>query len=87
MLEQDIYDNQLLDDIGSNWKDLARALGYNQAAIEAIEKEKGNSFKECCIELHVRWLRREGRDATAGKLAEALIKIERKNLADDLIEG
>lgn len=40
-----------------------------------IEKENSNSVKECYIELLVRWLHQEGRDATAGKLAEALIRI------------
>ncbi|XP_068724571.1 myosin heavy chain, clone 203-like [Montipora capricornis] len=78
--EADLYG--LPDDIGSHkWKDLARALGFHRASIEAIQQEKGNS-KECCIEILVRWLRQNGAGATAGKLAEALTKIGLKNLAD-----
>ena len=87
MTETDIHKNKLPDDIGPNWKDLARELSYNQATIDAIESEKLNCNKECCIELLVRWLRREGRSATAGKLADALTSARLKNLADDLIYG
>lgn len=87
MTEQDIYDCQLPDGIGVKWKDLARALGYSQAFINAIKEDKSNSTRECCIELLWQWLGREGRDATAGKLAEALKRIELKKLADNLIRG
>ncbi|XP_068721804.1 THO complex subunit 1-like [Montipora capricornis] len=76
-----IYEKRLADDIGPQWKDLARALGFYQASIEAIQQEKGNS-KEYCIEILVRWLRQNGKGATVGKLAEALTKIGLKNLAD-----
>ena len=85
--ESDIHDSEIPDNIGHKWKDLARALDYNEATIEEIEKEKGFSSKECCIQLLVRWLRREGKDATAGKLAKALKRIGLKNLADNLTNG
>lgn len=86
MTENDINDDklQLPDGIGIKWKELARVLDYKNAIIEVIEKEKGSSTKECCIDLLVRWIGREGSEATAGRLAE---KIERKNLADNLIRG
>ena len=83
--ERDIHDYQLPDSIGDKWKDLARALDYFQPTVSAIEKEKGSSPKECCIELLVRWMSREGRDATAGRLADALRRIELKHLAENLI--
>ena len=87
MTERDIHDSHLPDDIGLKWKDLARALGYKEATIEAIEREKGTFTKECCIQLLVQWICREGMDATVGKLADALKKIGLKNLADNLIIG
>ncbi|XP_068721274.1 uncharacterized protein [Montipora capricornis] len=78
-----VYEKRLADDIGQKWKDLGRALGFHQASIDNIEQEKGNNSKECCIEVLVRWLRRDGKEgATAGNLAEALTKIGLKNLAD-----
>ncbi|XP_068691824.1 uncharacterized protein PF3D7_1120000-like isoform X11 [Montipora foliosa] len=76
-----IYEKRLADDIGQQWRDLARALGFHHSIIEDIQQEKGNS-KECCIEVLVRWLRQNGKGATAGKLVEALTKIGLKNLAD-----
>ena len=80
-----IHEYQLAEQIGDRWRDLARALEYKQPTIEAIQKEQGSSTKECCITILVRWKDREGRDATVGKLAEALIKIELKSLADRLM--
>ncbi|XP_068708053.1 uncharacterized protein PF3D7_1120000-like isoform X6 [Montipora foliosa] len=78
-----VYEKRLADDIGQKWKDLGRALGFHQASIDNIEQEKGNNSKECCIEVLVRWLRRDGKEgATVGKLVDALTKIELKNLAD-----
>ncbi|XP_068686007.1 CAP-Gly domain-containing linker protein 1-like isoform X2 [Montipora foliosa] len=78
-----VYEKKLADDIGLHWKDLGRALGFHHASIDNIEQEKGNNSKECCIEVLVRWLRRDGKEgATAGKLAEALTKSGLQNLAD-----
>lgn len=86
LTERDVHENQLPGDIGDKWKDLARVLNYNEAAIEAIQKEQGSSTKECCIAFLVRgWMRREGSDATVEKLADALIKIELKSLAEKLM--
>ena len=85
--ERDIHDSGITRNIGLKWKGLARALGFNEATIEEVEKEKGLSCNECCIQLLVRWLQLKGEEATAGKLAEALTRIEMKNLADNLIKG
>ena len=82
MEETDFHVNKLPVDIGVKWKDLARALEFSQASIEIIAKETFHNAKECCIEVLVRWLRREGKDATAEKLVEALVEIGLKNVAD-----
>ena len=85
MTERDMNESQLPEHIGDKWRDLARALKYSQAVIDVIQKEQGNSTKDCCIAVLVRWMCREGRDATVGKLAEALTKIKLKSVADRLI--
>ncbi|XP_068682260.1 paramyosin-like isoform X2 [Montipora foliosa] len=77
-----IYEKMLADEIGPKWKDLARALGFLQADIDSIQHDKGRDSKECCTEVLVRWLRLNGKGATAGKLVDALTKIGLKNLAD-----
>lgn len=86
--ERDIHDYQLPEKIGGKWKDLARALDSSdhcQANINRIQKDQGGSTKECCIEALTCWRGREGRNATVGKLAEALVKAELKNIADELM--
>jgi len=85
MTERDMHDYKLPEKIGRNWRDLARALDYNQANINRIQKDQGGSAKECCIEVLVCWMSREGRNATVEKLAEALVKAELKNVADELM--
>ena len=85
MIERDIHDYQLPGKIGEKWKDLARTLDYKQADIDSIHKEQGGCTKECCIAVLVRWMGREGRNATVEKLAEALVKAERKDVADELM--
>lgn len=82
MKEADFHAKKLPVDIGVKWKDLARELEFSQATIEIIAKENFHNAKECCIEVLVRWLRREGKDATAEKLVEALVEIGLKNVAD-----
>ena len=82
MTEADFYEKKLPDDIGVKWRDLARALRFEQAFIDITEKEKIHCARECCIEVLVCWLRREGKDATAEKLVEALVNIGLKNVAD-----
>ena len=81
MREDDFHERKLPDDIGVKWRDLARALGFNQAFIDII-KENIQCARECSIEVLVCWLHREGKDATAEKLFEALVKIGLRNVAD-----
>ena len=80
--EADFHETNLADEIGVRWKDLARALGFNQASIEIIAKENINSVKECCIAVLVSWLRREGEGAITEKLVEALVRIRLTNVAE-----
>ena len=83
----DIHENRLPEQIGLKWVDLARELGFVQSVIDIIEKQKLYSYKECCVELLVRWMRQNGTEATVGKLKQALEKVELKNVADNLISG
>ena len=83
--ERDIHDYQLPEKIGDKWRDLARALKYREASINRIQKDQGGSTTECCIEVLMCWRGREGRNATVERLAEALVKAELKNIADELM--
>ena len=85
MTEEDIQVYQLPDNIGHKWKDLARALKLKEASIDSIQKDQFGLTKECCITVLVRWMGREGRNATVKKLAAALTKVELKSVADKLM--
>jgi len=85
MTERDMHDYKLPEKIGRKWRDLARALDYSHTEINGIQKDQGGSTKECCIEVLVCWMSREGRNATVEKLAEALVKAELKNVTDELM--
>lgn len=85
LAEGDIHNYELPRKIGSKWKDLAQALGYEEADIDSIQADQSGCTKECCIAVLVRWMGREGKNATVQKLAAALIKTELKNVADKLM--
>ena len=84
LIESEIHSLRLPDDIGTRWKDLARELGFNEAFITTTESDKGCN-KERCIALLVKWMEREGQQATREALATALTNIGLKNLAGRLI--
>lgn len=85
MTEREIHDYYIPEGVGVHWRDLARALKFLEQVIKTIKEENGNNPKECCTDLMVRWLGREGRDATAGVLADSLRRIGLKNVSDRLI--
>ena len=85
LTERDIHDYQLPEKIGDKWKELARAWHFKHADIKRIEKDQGGSTMECCIELLMCWMGREGRNANVEKLAGALEKAKLKNVADELM--
>ena len=85
MTEREIHDYYIPEGVGVHWRDLARALKFLEQVIKTIKEENGNNPKECCTDLLVRWMGREGRDATAGILADSLRSIGLKNVADRLI--
>ena len=85
LTERDIHDYKLPRKIGIKWRDLARALEYEEADINSIQNDQNGCTKECCIAVLVRWMGREGQNAPVQILAEALIKIELKNVADKLM--
>lgn len=85
MRESDIHNYKLPYSIGIKWRDLARVFGYFESHIDSIEVEKYYCAKECCIKILVLWMNREGDEATAARLADALRIIGLKNLADILI--
>ena len=83
--ERDIH--PLCGDIGLRWRDLGRELEFTEPLLDAIQSEKQNFAKECCIAVLNRWMGREGRSATAGKLQEALntIQLQMRSAEEEFI--
>lgn len=65
--------------------DRPETLHERELYLQTQSARKNSVPRECCTAVLVRWIRREGQRATVGKLAEALVKIELKNVADILM--
>ncbi|KAK2157897.1 hypothetical protein LSH36_182g05020 [Paralvinella palmiformis] len=80
------------NNIGHNWKDLARTLPYHDEKelseidieIKAIEYENQGQLKEQAYQSLVRWYNRAGKRASVELLSEALRDIRQNRLADTI---
>ncbi|XP_059965862.1 receptor-interacting serine/threonine-protein kinase 1 [Mesoplodon densirostris] len=94
---QDIFDNTtsltdkhldpVRENLGKQWKNFARKLGFSQSQIDEIDHDyERDGLKEKVYQMLQRWLMREGsRGATVGKLACALYQCSRIDLLNCLI--
>ncbi|XP_008067688.1 receptor-interacting serine/threonine-protein kinase 1 [Carlito syrichta] len=96
---QDIFDNTtsltdkhldpVRENLGRQWKDCARKLGFTQSQIDEIDHDyERDGLKEKVYQMLQKWLMREGyKGATVGKLAWALYQCSRKDLLKYLIHA
>ncbi|XP_007457060.1 PREDICTED: receptor-interacting serine/threonine-protein kinase 1-like, partial [Lipotes vexillifer] len=89
---QDIFDNTasltdkhldpVRENLGKQWKNLARKLGFSQSQIDEIDHDyERDGLKEKVYQMLQKWLMREGsKGATVGKLAYALYQCSRIDL-------
>lgn len=75
--------NDISEDLGRDWKHLGRKLGISNGIINNIDEEN-RRVKEKSIELLLKWKRQSGNDATGEALANALIAIGRRDVAETL---
>ena len=71
-------------DVGADWKYLAARLGLSLAEISNIDADSRDS-REKVYNVIEKWLKREGIEATIGRLINALEEIERKDAAQKLL--
>ena len=71
-------------DVGADWKYLAARLGLSFADIGNIDADSRDS-REKAYKVIEKWLKREGIEATVGRLINALEEIERKDAAQKLL--
>ncbi|XP_060163424.1 receptor-interacting serine/threonine-protein kinase 1 isoform X2 [Globicephala melas] len=93
---RDIFDNTtsltdkhldpVRENLGRQWKDCARKLGFSQSQIDEIDHDyERDGLKEKVYQMLQKWLMREGsKGATVGKLAFALYQCSRLDLLNHL---
>uniref|UniRef100_A0A2K6U0S7 Receptor-interacting serine/threonine-protein kinase 1 n=1 Tax=Saimiri boliviensis boliviensis TaxID=39432 RepID=A0A2K6U0S7_SAIBB len=94
---QDIFDNTtsltdkhldpIRENLGKQWKNCARKLGFTQSQIDEIDHDyERDGLKEKVYQMLQKWLMREGvKGATVGKLAQALHRCSRIDLLNRLV--
>ena len=71
-------------DVGADWKYLAAQLKLSIADINNIDADSRDS-REKAYKVIEKWFKREGIEATVGRLINALEEIERKDAAQKLL--
>lgn len=81
--------NPIRDNLGKQWKNCARKLGFSESQIDEIDHDyERDGLKEKVYQMLQKWLMREGiKGATVGKLAQALHQCCRKDLLNHLIHA
>ncbi|KAF3815270.1 hypothetical protein GH733_016652 [Mirounga leonina] len=79
--------NPVRENLGKQWKNCARKLGFTEPQIEEIDHDyERDGLKEKVYQMLQKWLMREGnKGATVGKLAYALYQCSRIDLLNDLV--
>ena len=70
--------------VGADWRDLGTVLGLESAFLDNTD----NHFKDCGEKAWAvlrKWGQKNGKEATVGILRNALVKIERRDVVDELL--
>ncbi|XP_031550219.1 uncharacterized protein LOC116287675 [Actinia tenebrosa] len=71
---------------GRDWQSLGRELKFPKTTLDDISDDKSNhTNKDKAHALLIKFIQQHGSDATKGCLAKALIKIDRRDIAENLI--
>ncbi|ERE77937.1 receptor-interacting serine/threonine-protein kinase 1 isoform 1 [Cricetulus griseus] len=81
--------NPVRENLGKQWKNCARKLGFTESQIDEIDHDyERDGLKEKVYQMLQKWLMREGtKGATVGKLARALDQCYRIDLLNHLIQA
>ena len=75
----------VINTVAPDWKDLAIALGFDQATIKKIEGDSRGSVEEACARMFSNWLHKGGPDL-APRTWDALIKCLRQAALIDVAD-
>lgn len=81
--------NPIRENLGKQWKNCARKLGFTESQIDEIDHDyERDGLKEKVYQMLQKWQMREGtKGATVGKLAQALHQCCRIDLLNHLIRA
>ena len=80
---KDKHLNEISEDLGRDWKRLGRQLEISGSILDNIEVEH-RQVKEKSFKMMSRWKKRSGNYATGQALANALVAIGRRDVAETL---
>lgn len=81
-IPNDVIHN-IAEDISTDWKHLGRKLELSPGLLDGIDHDF-RQVKEKTLQMLSRWKERKGDDATGQILADALVNIHRRDVAEDL---
>ena len=76
-----------MDGVAGRWKDLAIALGFDQAALDIIQTDSFGNSKNACLRMLQMWLEGQTRSVGWNVLLEALRDGKFEKLALELKEA
>lgn len=75
---------KICDDAGTCWRDLGAELGLEWSVLRNVNTDK-EDCREKATEVIRLWKQKEGKAATVKSLADALLRIEKKEIAEKLL--
>jgi len=72
------------DKIGSDWKGLARKLGFEKTDIDGITYQNPSDLRECIYCLFSQWQQREGSRTSVRKLVNGLLDAKLGAIANEV---
>jgi hypothetical protein len=75
--------SEISEDLGKDWKMLGRKLEISCTILENVDEDH-RRVKEKAIQMMLRWKKRSGNNATGQVLANALVAIGRRDVAETL---
>ena len=76
--------SEISDDVGTCWRELGPKLGIPAAKIQNLDEDYRCTRDKANI-LLLMWQQKEGSSALAGRLADALVSIGKKGIAEKLL--
>ena len=76
--------SEISDDVGTCWRELGPKLDISAAKIQNLDEDYRRNCDKANI-LLLMWQQKEGSSALAGRLADALVSIGKKCIAEKLL--